>query len=463
MKKLITVDRLLDRKLTIGLTGLSKSGKSTLITSLINQLVHHDKSKIPGFSPVRGGELLGVRILPLKDKNLAPFPYEKARNNLCEPNPAWPDSTKDISGCLLELRLTRKPRAINLFKRKNFSLYLELRDYPGEWLLDLPLRDMSFSRWSAQCHALYSSEPRAGLIGNLLLDLQEINPLDLVDEKRIKILNGRFKDFLKKCKMADKSLSQIQPGRFLLHGKIPDKSILGFVPLFGCAKLSEAQLSSAKKNSYYKYCERLYKRYVKELIDPFYKIHFGKIDRQLVLVDVINVLNSGPRYVDDLRQALANISDSFSYGKQSRLRQLFTPKIDKVVFVATKIDQVLSEDHEAVRQLLALLVKQAYSDAAYAGIAPQCEAVAAVRSSAERPVRKQRAILGIDLFGKNIGYRHPKIPSQFPETDKAWKPFLKWSIPKLQPPVGISARNEDPLPHIRMDSLLNILIGDKCL
>ena len=176
---------------------------------------------------------------------------------------------------------------------------------------------------------------------------------------------------------------------------------------------------------------------------------------------MVSALNSGAEYVDDMRQALSNISDSFSYGKQNRLRQLFNPKIDKVVFAATKIDQVLSEDHEAVRQLLGTVVKQAYQNAQHEGVRPVCEATAAVRSSQEIEHEQGKGIVGVDCSGKSVGYVHPTITARIPEGDE-WKLFYDWKIPELGPPKGLSYQNGDPVPHIRMDTIINALIGDKC-
>ena len=46
--------------------------------------------------------------------------------------------------------------------------------------------------------------------------------------------------------------------------------------------------------------------------------------------------------------------------------------------------------------------------------------------------------------------------------EKCHKAFLDWKIPLLNPPKGLSAANHDVLPHIRIDTILNELIGDKC-
>ncbi len=458
----VAINRLRDRRFCLGITGLSRSGKSTFITSLINQLVSHENASLPGFAPVLGGSLLWVKRHPLEDKKLPGFPYDDAYGRLCEQVPQWPESTVDVSGCLLELRLKRSGSTLNPLKSDEFSLYLELRDYPGEWLLDLPLREMSYSRWCGQCSAQYTQSPRSQLLGPLLDELQNIDPLDLVDEKQLQDLNQRFVEFLRACKTSDKRLSLIQPGRFLIPGHVDDQEALCFIPLLNCGGYTEGQLASAHKNSFFKVCERRYQSYIKNLVEPFYKTFFSRIDRQIVLVDIVNALNSGPDYVDDMRQALSNITDSFSYGRRNRLMQLFSPKIDKVVFAATKIDQVLSEDHEAVRQLLSVVVKQAYSNAQHQGVLPQCEATAAIRSSQEIDRQGQHGIVGTGVDGKPIGYIHPKIPARIPERDD-WAPFVEWRIPELKPPLGLSYQNSDPIPHIRMDTVLNILIGDKCV
>jgi len=456
------IDKLRDKRFCIGITGLSKSGKSTFITSLINQLQQHKTANLPGFSPVLSERLLNVKVHPLKDKELPSFPYDEAYKGMTEPDPEWPKSTQNISGCLLELRLSKTVSKFNPFGSDQFSLFLELRDYPGEWLLDLPLREMDYSRWCMQCNAQYTKQPRVELLGDLLGELQQLDPLADVDEKLLSSLNKRFITFLHDCKYKDKCLSLIQPGRFLIPGDIEDLSVLCFIPLLKGASYTEGQLDAASENSYFKVCERRYKRYIKELVEPFYKTFFSRIDRQLILVDVVSVLNSGPEYIDDMRHALANITDSFAYGSQNRFKQLFKSKIDKVVFAATKIDRVVSGDHEAVRQLLTIVVKQAYKNAQHEGIQPACEATAAVRCSQEIEHEGVDAISGTAVDGSPIGYSHPKIPSRIPEGDE-WQPFIDWQIPFLKPPNNLSYQNEDVIPHIRLDTVLNALIGDKCV
>src|SRR5690554_6978666 len=87
--------------------------------------------------------------------------------------------------------------------------------------------------------------------------------------------------------------------------------------------------------------------------------------------------------------------------------QLFTPKIDRLVFAATKIDLVLSKEHETVRQLLSNIVRSAYRHARSDGISPICEAVAAVRATNEEVGLKDALVIATPS-GKRLGYIPPQ-------------------------------------------------------
>ena len=456
---LTTLERLSDRHICIGITGLSQSGKSAFVTSLIDQLVNYKTSSLSGFSPVLEKRLIGVKLLPLRNKNIGNFPYQDSTAGLKQQQPKWPCSTTDISGCVIELKLQKAKSSLNPFSKESFSLFIEVRDYPGEWLLDLPLRDMSYARWCGQCSAHFNREPRKQILGDLLPDLQNIDPMTPLDVAVLEDLKKRFVGFLEHCKVGEHPLSLIQPGRFLMPGQIEDETLLCFVPLLKIGSFTDGQLEAAPANSYFKVCEQRYKAYIKELVEPFYKDFFSGIDRQIVLVDVVTALNSGALYVDDMSQALSNISDSFSYGPKNRIFQLFTPKIDRVVFAATKADQIVSGDHSSLVELLESLVDHAYKTAQYEGVPPTALAVSGVRSSTEIEHDGEAALSGFDANGASIGYIHPPIPS-FISKNTQRQEFEDWKIPKFNPPNV--ANDNQAVPHIRIDSVLQTLVGDKC-
>src|SRR5690554_7033530 len=78
-----TINKALDRHICIGITGLSRSGKTTLITSLINQLCSYETAKLAGFPPIQADRLLGVALHPLED--LPMFPYQAGYDKITSP------------------------------------------------------------------------------------------------------------------------------------------------------------------------------------------------------------------------------------------------------------------------------------------------------------------------------------------------------------------------------------------
>ena len=111
----------------------------------------------------------------------------------------------------------------------------------------------------------------------------------------------------------------------------------------------------------------------------------------------------------------------------------------------------------AERKLLASIIKSAYRSARHEGVDPVCEAAASVRASQE----SERGIVGYDKNGERLGYDYPDIPAGIPESHE-WHTYQAWRIPELSPPVGMVSNNDDAFPHIRMDAILNALVGDKC-
>jgi hypothetical protein len=453
-------DKLADSHLCIGVTGLSRSGKTTFVTSLINQLVtfDHSASALAGFAPALTHRIVGVKLHAAKGLVDAQFPYQQSYQSLCGQAPQWPSSTTDISGCLVELRLAKRGAISKRIGKPYRSLMIEILDYPGEWLLDLPLLELSFEQWCRQSARQFQQGVRQSLLQQQVPQLAEVDALASESDNDGVLVEG-YKELLLALKQQH-NLSFIQPGRFLMPGDAePEK--LQFYPLLNIDKLSSQALKSAAPDSVYKIFEQRYNDYIADLVKPFYRRFFSKIDRQLVLVDLISALQQGEEHMNDLRQSLSAVLDSFSYAQQSWLRQLISPRIEKVSFVATKVDQVVSKDHDNIRQLLAILIRQSFRQVKHEGIEPYCEAAAAVRTSVETIHNGDAALIARQLNGDRVGLVHPEIPTRMPEGDE-WRRFDDWPLKPFQPAPGVSFANGDPLPHIRVDSVINSLIGDKC-
>jgi len=77
------------------------------------------------------------------------------------------------------------------------------------------------------------------------------------------------------------------------------------------------------------------------VVRPFFRIiSHGSIAR-FVLVDALSAFNAGPEALADLEAALAGILDCFRIGRSTFVQAaLFRPKIDRILFAATKADHL---------------------------------------------------------------------------------------------------------------------------
>src|SRR4029077_9924790 len=137
----------------LGVTGLSRAGKTVFITALIHGLTRG--GRFPVFEPYATGRIARAHLEPQPDDAVPRFDYENHVKTLIEER-RWPNSTTDIS----ELRLVIDYQRQNGAAR---ALPLVIVDYPGEWLLALPLLGKSYEQWSAESLALSREALRAKL------------------------------------------------------------------------------------------------------------------------------------------------------------------------------------------------------------------------------------------------------------------------------------------------------------
>ena len=125
----------------LGVTGLARSGKTVFITALVHNLIAG--ARLPFFDAAAQGRLLRVYLEPQPDDAVPRFEYEKHLADLTGDPPRWPESTRRIS----QLRLTLEYASTKFWKRQlgRERLHIDIVDYPGEWLLDLPLLETRLS------------------------------------------------------------------------------------------------------------------------------------------------------------------------------------------------------------------------------------------------------------------------------------------------------------------------------
>ena len=107
----------------------------------------------------------------------------------------------------------------------------------------------------------------------------------------------------------------------------------------------------------------------------------------------------------DLEAALAGILDCFRIGRSTLLSNLFRPRIDRILFAATKADHLHHSSHDRLEAVLRRTVAKAAARAEYTGAAIDVVALAAVRATREAQVQRGRdklpSILGTPAAGES--------------------------------------------------------------
>jgi predicted YcjX-like family ATPase len=454
----------------LGVTGLSRSGKTVFITALIHALLHG--TRLPVFEALSSERIARVRLAPQPDAAVPRFDYETHLADLLRER-RWPDSTRQIS----EIRVVIEYQSQGGAER---TLTLDIVDYPGEWLLDLLLLNKSYEQWSAESIALSREGPRAVLAAQWHVHLASLTPDAPASEPQAIAASKLFTEYLLACRNERFAMSLLPPGRFLMPGELAGSPAVTFAPL------DVPKDGAAPSGSLWDMMASRYDAYKARVVRPFFREHFARLDRQIILVDVLSALNAGPEALGDLETTLATIVDCFHTGRKTWLSSVFRPKIDRMLFAATKSDHLHHSEHDRLEAILKRMVARAIGDAELRGATVDVVALAAVRSTREATVRRSGdsipAILGTPLAGETAGgetfdgkTETAMFPGDLPQIvegeNRTWQfrglsagnaedsdfRFLKFRPPALDPALG----EKPSLPHIRLDRALQFLIGDR--
>lgn len=457
--------------LRLGVTGLSRAGKTVFITSLVHNLVNG--GKLPLFSPLAKGRIKRAFLQPQPDDDVPRFPYEAHRDALLAGDERhWPSSTNRIS----QLRLTVEYEPQGFLARTVSSgrLNIDIVDYPGEWLLDLPLLDLSFEQWSAQALEATQHAPRHEIAKPWLQYLATLDPAGEEDELKVQEAARLFTNYLQECREDEYALSTVPPGRFLMPGDLAGSPLITFAPL--------DVSGSAPRGSLHAMMERRYNSYVSRVVKPFFINHFSRLDRQVVLVDTLAALNAGPEAVSDLKAALGDILKCFRPGNTTFINAILGKKIDRILFAATKADHLHHTSHDRLENILRFLVKDAMDRSDASGAAFDVVALSAVRATREQIIKhggeELPAIIGIPEEGQSMGddvYDGqeeialfpgdlPKDPQAVFAEDAPTREEQENGFMRFRPP---KRRRDDEavlpasFPHIRLDKAMEFLFGDR--
>ncbi|WP_431269354.1 YcjX family protein [Dankookia sp. P2] len=152
-------------RIRLAVTGLTRAGKTVFLTSLLANLLAAGRGRrtLPMLEEAAGGRLRAVRPVPPGIEGLPRFNVAAHLAALAADPPAWPARTEDLSTLELTLELDRQSMLAGLLGTRGVTL--ELLDYPGEWLLDLPMLNQDFSGWSAATLARLRRPGHAAAMG----------------------------------------------------------------------------------------------------------------------------------------------------------------------------------------------------------------------------------------------------------------------------------------------------------
>ena len=457
--------QLLEPTVRLGVTGLSRAGKTVFITSLVHNLLHGGRLAL--FEPMADGRLSDAALAPQPDDDVPRFQYEDHLRALVDER-RWPESTRAIS----QLRLVVEYESASAWSRRFGAgrLAIDIVDYPGEWLLDLPLLGKDFATWSAEAIALAREPARSEVAAEWLARIDAAAPAEAENEAEARALAEAFTSYLHRARRDDTAFSTLPPGRFLMPGDLEGSPALTFSPL--------PVEGPAPDGSLHAMMERRYEAYKRVVVKPFFREHFARIDRQIVLVDALQALNAGGAAVRDLENALADILDCFNPGRRSYLASLFTVRTDRILFAATKADHLHHESHDRLERLLERLVARASEKARFAGAEVDAIALAAVRATREGTIEDDGetlpVITGTPMAGETVGERTfdgetrtavfpgdlPKDVSAVLDPDRG--PGSLRFVRFRPPPLERTAEGlQLSLPHIRLDRALQFLLGDR--
>lgn len=464
-----------DPTIRLGVTGLSRAGKTVFITSLIQNLL--TASRMPVLKAQNEGRISKVSLQPQPDDDIPRFSYEEHVENLLN-NRIWPQSTRSISQVRLKIEYETAEGWGKYFSPG--YLNLDIIDYPGEWLLDLPLLSQDFETFSKNALDLAKMGGRRELSKVWLKSIEGIDITAPMAEPEIKRIASEFSNYLNACKDEKWAFSTLPPGRFLLPGDLDGSPAVTFFPL--------PPLTGGKPdpNSLYLAMERRFESYKSKVVKPFYQNHFARLDRQIILVDALQALNAGSDAVADLERGIADILLSFNIGKNNFLENFFTRRIDKIMIAATKADHLHHQSHDKLEKLINRLVERAKMKIGTSGVDVDIIAMAAIRATKEASYKdgtdELPVIIGTPESGQGIngnrfdGKTEKAIfPGDLPEDlDSIFKAiesksdedlrqthdlnFVKFRPPETKASINISTIS---LPHIRLDRAIEFLIGDK--
>ena len=439
----------------LGVTGLARSGKTVFITALVANLL--ERGRMGGLAAAGEGRILAAYLQPQPDVTLPRFDYETHLAALTGPEPHWPESTRAVSELRLSLRVQPAGMLAGLAGPR--TVHLDIVDYPGEWLLDLALLDKSYAAWSRAALARAEDRPEAA---GWRAALAGVDPAAPFDEAQARHLAEAFTAYLRAARAAGHA--DCTPGRFLLPGDLDGAPVVTFAPL--------PEAAGAGRGSLHREMAKRFEAYKSQVVRPFFRAHFARIDRQVVLVDLLGALHQGPRAVEETRRAMAEILAAFRPGRNAFLTRLLQGRrVERLLFAATKADHLHHAQHARLAALMEAMLRDARDRAQFAGADVRSMAIAALRATVEDRIGHEGEMLDCVRgrradTGRQAAF-HPGVLPDDPSAilAPARAGAAHWPGGGFEAgrfaPARLTLRPGEGPPHIRLDRAAQFLFGDR--
>ncbi|MGF1500750.1 MAG: YcjX family protein [Paracoccaceae bacterium] len=449
---------LTERHVRLGVTGLSGAGKTVFITALVASLL--SPGRLSRLRAEAEGRIVGAVLTEQPDPAMPRFQFERHRAMLTAERPDWPHSTRSIS----QLRVSVRFRPTAFLSRLGGAelLHVDIVDYPGEWLADLPLLALDYEAWAAEALRLADAAGRRREAAAWHAALAAADPAGPADDTVAEALAAAWADYLRASKRA--GLAQLSPGRFLMPGDLEGAPVLTFAPL---------PPTDAPPDGLRARMAARFEAYKAHVVTPFLRTHFAALDRQVVLVDLLGAVAEGPRALADLGAGLSELLGAFRHGRPAFLERLLGGRrIDRLLFAATKADHLHPSQHARLAALMRALLSDAMARAAFDGARIQAQALAAIRAtraqSADSADGRLDLVRGIRLDTRREA---AVFPGELPDdparllraaadpasAGRVWPDAAFVRLPFAPPDWS---PGEGP-PHLGLDRALEFLLGDR--
>jgi predicted YcjX-like family ATPase len=441
-----------DPVIRLGVTGLARAGKTVFITSLVANLL--DRGRMPQLRAA--GRIEAAWLQPQPHPAVPRFDYEGHRAALLADPPRWPESTRQITELRLSLKVTRGGRFGLGGSRR---VHLDIVDYPGEWLADLALIDLSYQAWSAAVLERLAARPEAAAYVAQARAADGAAPLEEEAARRLAAAYGAALQALRAAGFTD-----VTPGRALMPGDLEGSPMLAFAPL--------PRPADPRRGSLWRAMEARYDAYRARVVRPFFRDHFARIDRQVVLMDVLGAIHRGPAAVEDMRRAMAGVLGAFRPGRGGVLAEILRGvRVERILFAATRADHLHHTQHARLAAILDAMLADARARARYAGAMVTAMSIAALRATVEaETVHAGRPVAGVRGTLLATGRQALLYPGELPEDPArllapARDGAERWLDADYRvmafAPARMTLAPGEGLPHIRLDRAAEFLIGDR--